>query len=343
MAQRAHVSVITQAGAAHLDSYFAALAAADEVEAVSLADASEQSAAAARRILGGKLTAVYQQYDEMLDKARPVMALVSMEAASSPPAIDAALEAGCHVYAEKPACVAAADFRRLVSKADSKHRLLMLALANRIIPPVQKARELVASGALGKVFGVEMHLVADQTRLKNPNYAKTWFARRNRAGGGFLIWLGIHWLDLAMHITGSDVREVTALTSNVGGQPIEVEDAATVAMQFDNGSLGTLMAGYFLDRGYHSHLKVWGSQGWLHLEHLKETPLVWQLYNDPQNGIQQYDGAKGPTGYTPYVRAAVRAALALDEPPITNRESLRAIETVFACYQSANSGQRQVL
>jgi predicted dehydrogenase len=344
MAERTHVAVLTQAGAAHLDAYFAALAATDEVERVSLADASGASVAAARRALGDKLGEVYQQHDELLKRERPGMALVSMEAASSPPVIEAALEAGCHVYAEKPACVAAADFRRLVAKADSKHRLLMLALANRIIAPVRQARELVRDGSIGKIYAVEMHLVADQTRLRNPNYSKTWFAKRDRAGGGFLIWLGIHWLDLAMHITGAEVRDVAALAANVGGQPIEVEDAAAVAMQFENDALGTLTAGYYLDRGYHSHLKIWGSQGWLHLEHLKDIPLVWQSYGGSQSGeVQQFRPENAPTGYTPYVRAAVRAALELDEPPITNQESLRAIETVFACYKSAETGQRQRL
>ena len=83
MAQRAHVGVFTHAGGAHLDAYFAALAAAEEVESVSLADASGQSVAAAQRTLGDKLAKVYQTPDELLARQRPVMALVSMEAASS--------------------------------------------------------------------------------------------------------------------------------------------------------------------------------------------------------------------------------------------------------------------
>ena len=120
----------------------------------------------------------------MLRQDNPVMALVSLEAAIAPPAIDAALEAGCHVFAEKPACIRAADFDRLNRKADSKHLHLMLALANRLNPEVLEARRLVRSGAIGKIYGLEMNLIADQTRLTRPSYQKQWFTQKARAGGG---------------------------------------------------------------------------------------------------------------------------------------------------------------
>src|SRR3712207_8124755 len=44
---------------------------------------------------------------------------------------------------------------------------------------------------------------------------------------------------------------LAGFTTVVGGQPIEVEDSATVALRFDSGALGTITSGYYLDRGYH--------------------------------------------------------------------------------------------
>ena len=104
------------------------------------------------------------------------MALVTMEAGKAPPIIDAALEADSHVFAEKPACVRVEDFAPLVWKAQSKHRHLMLALANRTNPEIVAAQELVASGQIGSLYGVDMHLIADQTRLKQASYREQWFA-----------------------------------------------------------------------------------------------------------------------------------------------------------------------
>lgn len=330
------VALLTHQGGAHVTAYLQALAEADHCGAVVVADSDGRFGQDARRILGDKLTALQRDPAAVLKEHQPEMALVTWEARGAPPVIDAALSAGCHVLAEKPACVRPDDFRRLVDKADQKHRHLMLALANRWNPETQAARALVESGQLGTLYGLEMHLVADQTRLTRPSYRQQWFAQKARAGGGHLIWLGIHWLDLAMYVTGSTIVEVAGFTANVGGQPIDVEDSAAAALRFDNGTLGTITSGYYLQRGYHSHLKVWGERGWLHLEPMKAEPLHWQLHHGPRAGeVQTFQEAKEPRGYSPFVAAAVNASADLNPPPVSNHDSLRALATVFAIYDAS--------
>ena len=112
---------------------------------------------------------------------------------------------------------------------------------------------------------MSLNLVADQTRLTRPAYYQSWLAQKARAGGGQLTWLGIHWLDLALYVTGLTVKQVAGFAGVVGGQPLDVEDSAAVALRFSNDSFGTLTAGYYLDRGYQSHLQVWGEHGWIRL------------------------------------------------------------------------------
>jgi UDP-N-acetyl-2-amino-2-deoxyglucuronate dehydrogenase len=336
------VGVITNDAAAHLSAYFEALAKTEEVETVVVADPSGKSFDMARQALGTKLQGTFPDTRAMLQAGKPVLALVSLEAVQAPPEIDAALEAGCHVYAEKPACVNPADFERLVKKADSKHLHLMLALANRLNSPVREARRLLRAGKFGKIYSVEMHIVADQTRLKRPEYHQSWFASKARAGGGHLIWLGLHWLDLATYLTGLEVSDVCALTEVVGGQPLDVEDAAALVLRFDNGSLGTLTSGYFLDKGYHTHIKIWCEHGWLELSGRADGLLEYYTTKGvAEPKVQRFDPATGESGYTPFVRAAVRAAAGLDEPPITGQEGLRVLQTVFAAYRAAETGQRQ--
>lgn len=340
MPEKIKVALATHAGGAHLGAYFAALAATKEVESVALVDPSGQSNAAAKKALGDKLSATYSDVGKMLKAFQPVLTLVTMEAATAPPVIAQVLEGGSHVFAEKPSCVNAKDFQRLTQLADGKHLHLMLALANRLNPEVQRARRLIADGDIGTVYGVDMHLIADQTRLTRPAYHKTWFAKKDRSGGGHLIWLGIHWLDLAMQLTGADIETVAGFTANIGGQPIDIEDSATAALRFDNGMLGTLTSGYYLDRGYHSHIKIWGSAGWLHIEPLKAQPLQWYSTKAPAaREIQTWEGSKEPRGYTPFVRAAVKACADMSDPPISSAHSLRALQTVFAIYTAAESGR----
>jgi len=338
MPKKIKVAILTHGGGAHVSAYLSALAAAESCSEVVLADPDGAWEKSARRVLDKKLMGIGRDYKKLLEQAQPDLALVTMEAKVAPPVIDAALEAGCHVFAEKPACVRVEDFEPLVRKADMKHRNLMLALANRTNPEIAEARRMIADGALGKIYGLEVHLIADQTRLTRESYQQQWYAQKNRAGGGHLIWLGIHWLDLAMYITGSSVTEVAGFTTNVGGQPIDIEDSAAAALRFDNGTLGTVTSGYYLDRGYNSHIKIWGEGGWLHLESMKDKPLSWYSTGGEKAGeIQMWDGSKEPRGYTPFVSEAIKACAELTDPPISNADSLRALKTVFSIYDAAKT------
>src|SRR5262249_9220429 len=248
---------------AHLSDYFGALAKIQEAEAVALADPSGKAADAARKALGDKLKEVFASPAELFQKFEPHLAVVSLEAVKAPLAINAALDAGCHVFAEKPSCTRAEDFENLLRKAQQKHRHLMMAFANRAHAPVREARRLIRAGKLGKVYGAEVHLVTDQTRLRSAAYRQSWFCSKARAGGGQLIWVGIHWLDLVLHVTGLKVQQVAGFAGVVGGQPIDVEDSAALGLRFDNGWFGAMTPRDYLHKGYQAHAHVWGYNGWL--------------------------------------------------------------------------------
>jgi predicted dehydrogenase len=335
------VGMITAAGGLHLDMYFESLAAAEEIGAVFLSDPSEKSVALARKLLRDKLRGTYRDARAMLRNA-PALAVVSMSPGSAPAAIGAALDAGCHVLSEKPGCLDSADFARVSAKARATNRHLLLALANRSDPAMIAARRLVAEGKIGRVFGVEACIVADQTRLRQPGYGDDWRAHQAQAGGGHLIWLGIHWIDLARFITGSAVQSVSAFTANVGKNPYDVEDSAVVTMQFDNGALGTLTSAYYLDRGYDAHVKVWGSQGWLLIDRRAGYELTLYSAGDAAPQVRRVQTPRlDGTVYTAFLRAVARACQGLAPPPLTGEESLAALQTVFACYRAAGTGRAQ--
>jgi len=340
MPKQITVGLITNATGAHVGAYLNALRDTKTCRAVVIADPDNRWVDSARKVLGAKLTGVYRDAKAMLAKEKPAMSMVTMEAKAAPMAIDGALEAGCHVFAEKPACLSAKDFAPLINKADSKHLHVMLALANRLNPEFIAARKLIADGVIGKIYGVDTHLVADQTRLTNAGYRAQWYAQKKRAGGGHLVWLGIHWLDLIQNLTGADITEVNGFIANVGGQPIDIEDSATATLRFDAGFLGTMTSGYYLKRGYHSGIKVWGSEGWLHLQQMLDQPLHWVSYKGENSGkVQTWKGNKQPRGYTPFVRACIEACANDTDPPISNADSLRAVQVVYSIYDAAEQGK----
>ena len=148
-----------------------------------------------------------------------------------------------------------------------------------------------------------------------------------------------------MYLTGSSIVEVAGFTGVVGGQPLDVEDSAALAVRFDNGTLGTVTSGYYLDKGYHSHIKIWGSKGWLQIERHGGSPLRWYSTGDSTGDaapkVREYKPPEGPTGYSPFVASCVRASMGLQPPPLTADESLRALKTVFAGYRAAETGRSQ--
>lgn len=186
------VAVVTESGGAHVDAYFAALRDTPECSEVVVFDESEITVlCAGTRDSGEKLSAVFQSLDRMLQVANPDMAFVGIEMVHAPPVIDQLLDAGCHVFTEKPACVRAEDLAPLVKKAETANLHLLFAFANRITPAAIRMKELAGHGGLlGELYGAEIHFAADQTRLKSKSYHQSWFADRKRAGGGHLIWLG---------------------------------------------------------------------------------------------------------------------------------------------------------
>ena len=126
----------------------------------------------------------------------------------------------------------------------------------------------------------------------------------------------------------------------VGGQPLDIEDSAAMAIRFDNDTFASVNSGYYLDRGKQSMIKIWGSMGWLQLGLIRgEEPLVW--YENGSDGPQSYEEPEGVGGYTPFVRAAVRSVAGLEEPPISSQESLHVLQTIHAFYRSAETGQVQ--
>lgn len=327
------VALLTHAGGAHLPAYLGALAASAAVARVRVSDPDGAIAVEARRILGAKLVAVERDPQAALAAGAPCLALVSMEAALAPAVIRTALDHGCHVLAEKPACTSAEDFRALSTLAEARGRHLLLAFANRLNPEVVEARARIAAGAIGRPVAIEMHLVQDRTRLERQAYRESWFADRTRAGGGHLAWLGIHWLDLAMHLVGAPVVEVAAFTANLGGQPVRIEDSAVATLVFAGGALGTLASGYWLDAGYQTHCRVWGTKGWLEIDSGDETVLRVRSDGGPAGGEIVRTPPPGDA-YGTFVHAVADAIARGAPPPLSSVDARRAVETVFAAYRS---------
>jgi predicted dehydrogenase len=337
------IGLITEPGASHISGYLEVLAARKGVRSVAVAVHDKAMLEKAKQQLGERFHGNgFTNVKQMLETVRPALAIVTMEGINAPAAIRAALEAGSHVLTEKPSCTKLEQFEQLAKLAEGRKRHLMLAMATRSGSAIKKARQLIAVGEIGKPYSANMVWIADQTRLTSKAYHASWLADPKRAGGGKLIYHGIHYLDVIQQLLDDPISEINGFTQNVGGQPIRVEDSAVVSFRFASGATGTHNTGYYLDRGKQSEIRIWGSHGWLRLAHLEGQPLQWYSTKPgAPTKIQTFKYTDTREMYHLFFQDAIDAIRRDAPPPITTSESLRALRVVFAAYEAAATGKTQ--
>jgi len=341
--ERIDIGLIIEPGASHISGYLDVLMARNGVRSVAVAVSDKALLANAKKQLGKRFHGNgFLDAKEMLVKVRPELTIVTMEGVNAPAAIRMALESGSHVLTEKPSCTKLNQFEALAKLAEKHKRHLMLAMATRSGAALKKARRLIAAGEIGKPYSVSMVWIADQTRLTRKAYHASWLSDPKRAGGGKLIYHGIHYLDVIQQLLDDPISEITGFTQNVGGQPIRVEDSAVVSFRFASGATGTHNTGYYLDRGKQSEMRIWGSHGWLRLAHLEGQPLEWYSTKPGvPRGVQTFRYTDTREMYHLFFQDAIDAIREDTPPPITTGESLRALRVVFAAYEAVSTGKTQ--
>jgi len=152
-----------------------------------------------------------------------------------------ALEAGKHVLCEKPLAMNAQQGERMVSTARRLERKLMLHFNYRFQPPSQAVKHAVDAGVLGPIYFAR---TVWHRKRGIPNLGG-WFTQKAMAGGGALIDLGVHRLDLALWLMGypRPVSVTGVAYSHLGRQLSEgtdkvfdVDDLAAGFIRFENGA-----------------------------------------------------------------------------------------------------------
>jgi predicted dehydrogenase len=171
----------------------AAMAAAGEIEVAALADASGEALQQAHAMMPG--AAAVASYEALLGEDLDGVVIATPSALHAEQA-EAALARGLAVFCQKPLARSAAESRRVIAAARRADRLLGVDLSYRHTAAMQRIRERVAGGDIGKVYGVDLVF----HNAYGPD--KPWFRDPELSGGGCVIDLGIHLVDLALWTLG---------------------------------------------------------------------------------------------------------------------------------------------
>jgi predicted dehydrogenase len=157
-----------------------------------------------------------------------------------------ALEAGAAVFCQKPLGRNAAEVEAVLAAARSADRLLGVDLSYRFTEGMREIREQARSGALGDIYAVNLIF----HNAYGPD--KAWFYDRALSGGGCVIDLGIHLVDLALWTLGFPAVEGVSSRLRAGGRPLEpgqVEDHAVATLDLAGGAVVQLACSWHLPAG----------------------------------------------------------------------------------------------
>ncbi len=173
----------------------------------------------------------------------------------------AALKAGKHVLCEKPMAISVQEAEEMKKAADESGKLLMIGFVRRFGNDCAIMQDLINDDQFGEIY------YAKATYLRRHGNPGGWFGDKSRSGGGPLIDLGVHVIDLTRYLMGNhkpvsvygatfrklfyrkDIRQGTAYKSvSASDHDIcDVEDAVTALIRFDNGSVISVEASFSLN------------------------------------------------------------------------------------------------
>ena len=197
----------------------------------------------------------------------------------------ASLHAGKHVLCEKPMAINYAEARAMQRTAEECGRTLGVAYYRRMYPKINRAKELIGAGAIGRPVVAE----ATSHDWFHPAAGfRDWLVDPTCSGGGPRYDIGSHRIDLLNYVFGKPVRATGQLSTLV--HPTEVEDNATVLIEYESGVRG------IVDVRWHSRVprdefRIRGTEGELDLTPLNSPTLV---YPDGQEHLPPHENLHYP-------------------------------------------------
>jgi len=258
----------------------------------------------------------------------------------------AAYEAGCHVLCEKPMAMSASEGREMLAAAQKAGKRLMINFSYRFTEQSMALKQQVEMGVIGDVYFAR---TIWHRRRGLPGFGG-WFGQKALSGGGPLIDLGVHRIDLALWlmgypkpvwVMGSTYNPIgSALASKLNAK-FDVEDLAVGLVKFENGSTLEVEASWAanIKESELMETRLYGTLGGLVQRNLDETyKFEAELYVE-RDGVH-FDMKLHPP--VPPVSTPMYHfidCIVNDKPHIaTGEEGLLVMEILDALYQSATDG-----
>lgn len=317
---------------------------ANNAELIAVMDANYEAAERVKNKYGAKYA-----FDDMNE----VLAIDEIDAVyiASPvfchkEQVEAACKAGKHILLEKPIGLNIAESEEIEKICKDAGIKLGVGFMMRYAAYHEKMKEIIAEGKIGKLVSARAEFTCWYPTMDN-----CWRQEANLSGGGAMMDMGIHCIDLIRYITGAEFTETAGLIGNQVFEYKGVEDAGYLIGRMDNGAVAYVGANFNIpDEIAKCSLEFYGTSGCITAVGTLSQVEGGTVEVVCGDSSAEYDAMQNRTMaepvkmeaelgnmYTKEIEAFGRAVLGEGEIPVTAYDALQAQRVVEAVYNSSKS------
>lgn len=296
---------------------------------------------------------VYSDWKEIVSDENIDAVAIALPNFLHAPVSIAALEAGKHVILDKPFALNLEEAEAVVAAAEKSGKIFMVGMNQRFSKEGQTIKAIIDRGELGEIYRAE---TCWMRRAGAPKFG-TWFGRKDLAGGGCLLDIGVHELDLCLHLINN--WEPVSVTGQVftkfgnrgigeggwgksipGEHVFDVDDSATALIKFANGAVVDLKVSWIQHQatGNQNGVKIFGTEGGAQTHPI---PKVFRFAKeDGEYEVVEPQNVKLPYGDNCRHTNWIDSILGEAEPICKLSEALIVQKILDAIYESSATGEQ---
>ncbi|NVM44854.1 MAG: Gfo/Idh/MocA family oxidoreductase [Candidatus Lokiarchaeota archaeon] len=249
---------------------------------VAIASRTEEHAkAASEKFNVPKVYVGIDSWEKMLDNEELDVVSICTPNYLHAPIILKALERNCHIICEKPIAISREELHQIESKLTSKDLIFFTSFQKRYNPFFRLLKAVIEDGILGKITLARYYFSHfGPYKSWNAISEEKWFFDSNKAGGGVLLDLGVHCIDILRFLLG-DYDYVDGINANSSCINMEDEDNCNVLFRFKNDALGLISVSYCNEPS--ETIDLFGTKGFIKVDLNGGNPISFGPKNLKSN------------------------------------------------------------
>ena len=298
-------------------------------------------------------TSAYEEVDELFAAADGVV--IATPNRYHEQYATAALDAGLSVLLEKPLAHSLESAERIAETAADSDGFVMTGFKNRFANPVNVLKRFQREGR----FGTARHVEANYIRRRGIPGRGSWFTSQTTSGGGSLIDIGVHAIDLAFYLLDfPDVVEVSATTrsafgsredyayldmhgEDLGPGEFDVDDSVSAFIRCADGLTVTLEAAWATNRPENHEFLLRGTDAGARFDRSENSLKIYESSTAGADHLADTDVTTRPNDALMAEQEAFLGGIESGDPPERNtlEEGLTVQRVIDAIYRSSESGR----